>query len=499
MTHDEYAPLDATQLADLVRRGEATAGELLECALERLESVNPSINAVVRRMDEDARRVAGRPPRGPLSGVPFLVKDLLTTVSGHPTSMGSRLLRDVPADHDSELARRYEAAGLVIVGKTNTPEWGLLPCTEPELWGPTRNPWDLERTPGGSSGGSAAAVAAGIVPMAGGGDGGGSIRIPASCCGLFGLKPTRGRTPTGPDHGQLWRGAAIEHVLTRSVRDSAAVLDAVHGPDAGAPYEIAPPAGPFLRDATADPGVLRVAVTTEPWLGSTVHADCVRAVEDAVSLLEALGHEVHERGPEVDAGAFSRAFLLMMAAELGADLEDVRRMLGRPAHRRDLESPTWALALLSRAFTAREYAGALRTLERTGRGIGRFFQDYDVLVTPTVASPPPRIGALRPSGAEAVLLRILGLFGSGRIVKAAGLLGRAARDAFEFTPWTPVFNVTGQPAMSVPLFWNADGLPIGVHFAGRFGAESTLFRLAGQLERARPWIHRRPPEWVEPT
>ncbi len=498
MTHDEYGSHDAVALAELVRRGDVTATDLLECALAHLERVNPGLNAVVHLMEEDARRVALRPPAGPLSGVPFLLKDLLATVEGHPTSMGSRLLRDVAADHDSELVRRYATAGLVTLGKTNTPEWGLLPSTEPEVWGPTRNPWDPERTPGGSSGGSATAVAAGIVPLAGGGDGGGSIRIPASCCGLFGLKPTRGRTPTGPDHGQLWRGAVVEHVLTRSVRDSAATLDAIHGPDPGAPYEIAPPSGPFLTDAATDPVPLRIGVTTEPWLGSSVHPDCVRAVEDAVSLLEGLGHEIHERQPDVDAPAFSRAFLLMVASELGADLEDVRGLLGRSVRSHDLEAPTWALALLSRAFTARDYAGALRTLERAGRRVGRFFEDYDVLLTPTVSLPPPLIGEIPPSRAEARLLRILGSFGSGRIVRAAGLLDKAAGDAFEFTPWTPVFNVTGQPAMSVPLYWNAEGLPIGVHFAARFGDESTLFRLAGQLERARPWSHRHPPSWVEP-
>jgi amidase len=492
MTHDEYVSLDALGLAELVRRREVSATELLELALAHHERTHPRINAVVRLMEDYARRAAAHPEAGPFSGVPFLLKDLLGLVAGYPTSMGSRLLRDVAEDHDSELVRRYRAAGLVILGKTNTPEWGLVPFTEPEVWGPTRNPWDLERTPGGSSGGSGAAVAARVVPIASGGDGGGSIRIPASCCGLFGMKPTRGRTPTGPDHGQLWRGAVVEHVLTRSVRDSAAALDAIHGPDPGAPYEIAPPSGPYLADAAVDPGHLRIAFTTHPFLGSSVHDECVRAVHEAATLLEALGHEVEEAAPDVDGSAFSRAFLMMVAAELGADLEEVEARIGRRARPTELEAPTRALGLLANAFSAREYASALRMLERAGRRIGPFFLDYDVLVTPTLAAPPPPIGSMDRTPTEKMLLRALGAAGSGRLVRLAGLLNRAAADAFELTPWTPVFNVTGQPAMSVPLARTEGGLPIGVHFVGRFGDESTLFRLAGQLERARPWADRRP-------
>ncbi len=492
MTEEDYESLDALGLAELVRAREVEATELVELALALVERIDPAINAVVRLMAEDARRAATRPCAGPFAGVPFLVKDLLDTVAGHPTSMGSRLFRDVVADHDNELVRRYVAAGLVILGKTNTPEWGLVPVTEPELWGPTRNPWDPERTPGGSSGGSAAAVAARIVPMAGGADGGGSIRIPASCCGLFGLKPTRGRTPTGPDHGQLWRGLVVGHVLTRSVRDSAAALDALQGADAGAPYEIAPPEGSYLDDAGTDPRPLRIAFTTRPLLGSSVHPECVRAVAEAADLLEDLGHHVEEAAPDVDAEPFTRAFLLMMAAELDADLEEAEAHLGRPVRRTDLEPPTWALGLLGRAFDAGQYASALRTLELTARHMGPFFRDHDLLLTPTLAAPPPRVGSRSPSPAQKRLLRVLGAFGSGRIVRAAGLLERASAGAFEFTPWTPLFNVTGQPAMSVPLHWSADGLPIGVHFAARFGDESTLFRLAGQLERARPWAGRRP-------
>ena len=490
MTQDEYLAHDALALAERVRTREVTPSELLDAALERLALVNPRLNAVVHLMEEDARAAAAAPANGPFAGVPFLAKDLLSQYAGHPTTAGSRLLTDLVADHDSELVRRVKAAGLVVFGKTNLPEWGLVPVTEPELFGPCHNPWDLDRTPGGSSGGSAAAVAAGIVPMAGGGDGGGSIRIPASCCGLFGLKPTRGRTPTGPDHGLLWRGAVVEHVLTRSVRDSAAMLDATHGPDAGAPFEIPPPSGPWLREVEREPGTLRIAWTARPLLPAEVAPDCVTAVEDAANLLAELGHDVEEAAPELDGPEFARAFLTMVAAELGADLDEFERLSGRRARRGDVEPPTWALALLSSGFSAREYAVALRALDRAGRRLGPFFERYDLLLTPTLASPPPAIGELGPSPADRRILALLGLFGSGRVVKAAGLLEQAAHDAFAFIPWTPVFNVTGQPAMSLPLWWNAEGLPVGAHLAGRFGAEDVLFRVAGQLERARPWRER---------
>ena len=495
MTHDEYLQHDALGLAALVREGRVTAEELLEIALERVRRVNPRLNAVVRLMEEDARRAAAAPRPGPFSGVPFLAKDLLSTYEGHPTSAGSRLLADLPAEHDSELAARTRAAGLVVFGKTNLPEWGLIPTTESELFGPCRNPWNEERTPGGSSGGSAAAVAAGMVPMASGGDGGGSIRIPASCCGLFGLKPTRGRIPTGPDHGLLWRGAVVEHVLTRSVRDSAAMLDATHGPDTGAPFEIPPPHGSYLDEVDREPGRLRVAYTTRPHLHAEVHPDCVRAVEDAAKLLEDLGHHVEEAAPDVDATGFTMAFLTMVAAELGADFHDFLTLTGRKPRAGELEPATWAVGLLADAFSAREYATALRTLERIGRTLGSFFQGYDVLLTPTLATPPPPLGTLGPSAGERRLLRVLGAFGSGRVVRAAGLLDEMAKDAFSFIPWTPVYNVTGHPAMSVPLWWNEEGLPVGAHVVGRFGAEDVLLRLAGQLERARPWA-RRLPDWV---
>lgn len=499
MTQDEYIRHDATALAALLRAGEVTALELIEVAVRRLEAVNPAINAVVRRMDDEARVLADSiNPAAVFAGVPFLAKDLQSGYAGHPTSAGSRVAADLVVEEDTELVRRLRATGVSILGKTNTPEFGLLPYTEPVFWGPCRNPWSLDRTPGGSSGGSAAAVAAGIVPMAGGGDGAGSIRIPASCCGLFGLKPSRGRVPSGPRDAEPWRGSVTEHVLTRSVRDSAAMLDATHGPESGAPYRIAPPERPFTREVGADPGCLRIAWTTVPWMGSSdPHPDCAHAVADAVTLLEQLGHSVTEATPRFDGKAFARAFMYMVAGEVGAEFGDLTHDLGRPPRRSEMEPLTWALGLVSKAVSARELASALRFLERCGKAVGRFFTDYDILVTPTVATPPPRIGALPPSRFEHLQLGLLSALGSGNLIKAARALDRIAEGAFEFLPWTPVFNANGQPAMSVPLHWNAAGLPVGVHFAARAGAEATLFRLAGQLERARPWFDRVPEDLAQ--
>lgn len=494
MTHDEYTRHDATALAELVRAGEVTPVELIEVAVERIEEVNPAINAVVYRMDKDARAKAGGVDlSATFTGVPFLAKDLQSGYAGHPTSGGSRVAADLVVDDDTELARRVRTTGVSILGKTNTPEFGLLPYTEPRLWGPCHNPWSLDRTPGGSSGGSAAAVAAGIVPMAGGGDGAGSIRIPASCCGLFGLKPTRGRIPPGPRDAEPWRGSVTEHVLTRSVRDSAAMLDATHGPESGAPYRIAPPVRPFVREVGTAPGRLRVAWTTEPLMGSAApHPDSVEAVTNAVDLLAQLGHNIAKATPRIDGRAFARAFMYMVAGEVGAELDDLAIALGRPPRRRELEPLTWALGLVAKAVSARELASSLRVLERNGKEVGRFFTDCDILVTPTVAQPPPRIGALPPSRFEHLQLRLVSALGSGRFIKAAGLLDQIAARAFDFLPWTAVFNIGGQPAMSVPLHWNADGLPVGVHFVARTGDEATLLRLAGQLERERPWFGRIP-------
>lgn len=493
LSDEEYLRHDGTGLAELVRRGEVTPLELVETALARIERLNPKVNAVIHRMDDAARTAARTAPGGPFGGVPFLLKDLLGGVAGEPLQCGSAFLKGFRSPHDSELVRRYRRAGFILLGKTNTPEFGLMPVTEPAAFGPTNNPWDLGRTSGGSSGGSAAAVASGMVPVAGGGDGGGSIRIPASCCGLFGLKPTRGRLPMGPDFGELWHGAVVEHVLCRSVRDSARVLDATAGPDLGAPYFAPAPERPYADELTREPGRLRIAFTAKPWLGGSVHPDCSAALLDAARLLEALGHSVEEASPQLDGPAFAHAFLTMICAELGGDIEEAEAAVGRKSGPADFEPATWALGLLGRTLPAADFSRAVRFLQRTTRQIAPFFERYDVLVTPTVSQPPVKTGALQPTPRERVLLKALGGLRSGRLLRWAGVLEQTAAKVFDLMPWTPVSNATGQPAMSVPLYWNREALPIGIHCIGRYGDEATLYRLASQLEQERPWFDRLPP------
>ncbi|MGD9031982.1 MAG: amidase [Desulfobacteraceae bacterium] len=470
---DEWAHLDATAQADLVRRKEVQSIELVESAIERIERLNPTLNAVVTPIYDEARAAAkGSISRGPFAGVPFLLKDLLAAYKGVPMSLGSELMRNFVPDHDTELVKRLKGAGLIILGKTNTPEFGILPTTEPRLFGPSRNPWNTERTTGGSSGGSAAAVAAGLVPMAHANDGGGSIRIPASCCGLFGLKPTRARNPLGPDFTELMGGLVAEHAVTRSVRDSAALLDATSGPDAGDPYWAPPPVRPFLEEVGADPGKLQIAFTTKSATGVTIHQDCVKAVEDAAALCRDLGHEVVEAAPEIDGGLLIQAFFAVWSAGVASTLDGIALMTGQPVNADKVEPLTWALAEMGRKANASDYLLALQVLQGLGRVMASFLVDFDLWLTPTLAEPPVPLGTF-DSPPENPLQ---GFFRTG-----------------EFVPFTPLCNCTGQPAMSVPLFWNAEGLPVGTHFVGRFGDEATLFRLAAQLEEARPWTDRQPP------
>jgi amidase len=490
---EDYLRCDATGLAALVRRREVSPAELVETAIGRIERLNPLVNAVIHRMDDAARRGAAAAGAGPFAGVPLLLKDLVSPIAGEPFQCGSRFLRGFVPPHDSELVRRYRAAGFLLLGKTNTPEFGLTPFTEPALCGPTRNPWDLTRTTGGSSGGSGAAVACGMVPVATGGDGGGSIRIPASCCGLFGMKPTRGRVPTGPDFGEIWHGAVVEHVLTRTVRDSAAILDATHGPDPGAPYVAPPPERPFLEEVSRPAGTLRIAFSTAAWLGGTVDPECRAGVEETARLLESLGHEVEEASPVLDGPGFCRAFLTMVCAELRGDIDDAEVALGRRATMRDFEPATWGLSRLGAAIPASEFARAVRLLQRVGRQTAPYFDRYDAVLTPTTSTPSFRIGALQPTPAEAFSLGLLGRLGSGQLFRLAHVLEQSAAKVFQWIPWTPVLNATGQPAMSLPLCWSREGLPIGMHFIGRYGEEATLYRLAAQLEAARPWFGRLAP------
>jgi len=492
MAFAEYTKYDGLGLAELVRRKKVSPAELVEEAISRIETHNPKINAVVLKMYERAREKAKATlPDGPFMGVPFMIKDLHATLEGVPTSHGNKLWKNVPASITTELAKRWEASGVIVVGKTNAPEFGLTPYTESDTLGAARNPWDTSRTPGGSSGGSGAAVAARMVPLASGSDGGGSIRIPSAACGIFGLKPTRGRTPTGPIIGESWNGFDIEHVITRSVRDSAAMLDATKGQDVGAPY-IIPDVGPFLREVEKKPGKLKIAYSTKPMLGKNVHPDCVKGVEETTALLRGLGHEVIEDAPVIDGEEYSLQFLTIVAGQIRADIEEAAAMAGKKVSMDDFDITSFGTGLFGTILKASDYVRALRYLQSKSRDIGRFFEKHDVLLTPVLNQPAVKIGSLKPSASEQTQLKVIARTGATWVLDAMNVIKPIAAQTFEFVPWTPVFNVTGQPAMSVPLHWNAEGLPIGMHFVGKWGDEATLFRLAGQLEKEKPWFDRAP-------
>jgi amidase len=489
----EYDQYDGLGLAELIKKGEVSQAEVCEAAIERIEAVNPQINAVIAKVYNVAREQAKGPvPEGSFAGVPFLLKDLLVSCAGLPFTSGCKALKHYVPDYDSEMVIRFKKSGVNILGKTNTPEFGLLGITEPELHGPTRNPWNRNRTPGGSSGGSAAAVAAGMVPLAGGGDGGGSIRIPSSCCGLFGLKPSRGRTPTGPDHGELWQGAAVEHVITRSVRDSAAMLDAVCGADIGAPYIIQQPERPYLQEIEQAPGRLRVAFTTRSPLDTPVHPEYVKATLETARLLQKLGHDVEEMEPEIDGKELAKSYLSMYFGEVAAEIDRLKTILGRDVKQGDVETLTWTLGLLGRSTTAFAFVKAIKLWGSTARTMGRFHEIYDIYLTPTVAQPPVRIGELKPKLLEEIALKTVNALGMGKLLKRSGIIDKIAIANLSKVPFLQLANFTGQPAMSVPLHWTSDGLPCGMHFMAQTGNEALLFRLARQLEEERPWFDERP-------
>ncbi len=469
----ELAHMDATAQAALVRKKEIKPIELVEAAIARVEKINPQINAVVTAMYDQGRKAAAGPiPEGPFAGVPFLIKDLLAGYKGVRMSFGTKNLLNYVPDHDSELIARYKKAGLIAIGKTNVPELGILPTTEPRVFGPCRNPWNLNRIAGGSSGGSAAAVAAGMVPVAHGSDGGGSIRIPASCCGIFGLKPTRGRNSLAPDFGDLMGGLVAEHVLTRSVRDSAAILDATAGYVPGDPYCAPAPERPFLKEVGKNPGKLRIAYLTRTPQGDAYSNDCLEALLDSVKLCAELGHEMIEFKPDFDVAGLSRAFMTIWAAGCASTVTGISFVSGREPARDQYENVTWGLYEMGRQFTAGDYLFAVQSIQRICRSIEAYFQKYDLVMTPVLGEPPVEIGTFDSPDDD---------------------LLKGLRRTSEFVPFTPIANAMGNPAMSVPLCWNGQGLPIGIHFIGRYGDEATLFRLAAQLEKARPWKKRRPP------
>ncbi|PKL40485.1 MAG: amidase [Spirochaetae bacterium HGW-Spirochaetae-1] len=493
-TLKEYASYDGLGLAELVKKKKVSPRELCETAIQAIEKINPLLNAVICPMfDEGRRTVEGNLQPGPFRGVPFLVKDLVSPYAGVPMQNGSKAYKNFIPDYDSELMGRFKKAGLIVLGKTSTPEFGLMGVTEPELFGPTRNPWNRDHTPGGSSGGSAAAVAAGMVPLASGGDGGGSIRIPASCCGLFGMKPTRGRNPSGPAGGEGWQGAVVEHVITRSVRDSAAVLDWTNGSDRGSRCVTPRPEQPYMKEIKTKPGKLKIAFSVDSPIGRSVHPQCVEAVRKAAKLLESLGHIVEETKPDIDGIALARSYFTMYYGEVAADIEKSREALKRNPRKNDFEATTWLLGLLGQKFSARDFVLSLRQWDLAARAMGRFHEKWDLYLTPTMAYPPVRVGELQPKAFDRAAMQVINALKLGGLLKATGMAEEIAMQNLEKTPFTQIANFTGQPAMSVPLHWTPEGLPVGVQFIAPFGGEAVLFRLAAQLEKAVPWFKKRPP------
>lgn len=477
---DDTRWLDATDQAALVRSGQVSPAELLEAAIERIERLDPAINAVVIRWFDHARDVAaGELPDGVFRGVPFLLKDLWANYAGQVITNGNKALKaaGLPAPGDTTLVSRFRAAGLVTAGRTNSPEFGSLPTTEPEAWGATHNPWNLGHSPGGSSGGAAAAVAAGMVPIAHASDGGGSIRIPASCCGLVGLKPSQGRISLGP-----WRDESnlgVELCVSRSLRDTAALLDAVHGPGVGDTVIAPPPSRPYLAELGVDPGRLRVGVLDHHPFGGAVHPECAAAARDTASLLESLGHHVEDDHPEALSNPeFGRRFGALWSTNMGVGLARIAEQLGRELSVDDVELVNWAQADFARHFSATDYAQALAANVSFRRAVQQWWAGtperpgFDLLVTPTLGEPPAPLGTFAndPAAPMAPMAR-----------------------AGQYVPFTPAFNSSGQPAISLPLHWTPDGLPVGVQLVAAYGREDVLFRVAAQLEQARPWADRRPP------
>jgi amidase len=471
MRFDEYRKHDATALAGLIAKREVSAEDVLEIAIARAEEVNPAINAIVHKQYDKVRKaVAAGPTQGPLAGVPYLIKDLAFLEAGEPAKLGSSLFKDFVADHDSAYVTRCKQAGLAIFGRTSTPEFGLNPNTEPRLNGACRNPWNLEHSAGGSSGGAAAAVSAGIIPMAHATDGGGSIRIPAAQCGLFGLKPSRGRMSFAPDAGEGWGGLSAGHVVSRSVRDSALMLDCTAGLEPGDPYAAPTPERSFAEALARPPGKLRIALMLTDHRGAKLHPECETAVRGAARLCASLGHSVEEVDPKLDLMALRPMNARIAAANTARSCALRWKALGREPDAKDVEAATWAVYQRGLKVSGVEYVEAIAAAHAAGRKMGSFLTSYDVILSTVLAGPPPKLGYFDQNGDPAIF----------------------AERVNTYLSVTPLHNATGTPAMSVPLHWTADGLPVGVHFAGRYGEEATLLQLAAQLEQAQPWFDRVP-------
>jgi len=471
MRFDEYRRHDATALAGLIAKREVSAKDVLEAAIARAEQVNPAINAIVHKQYEQARTaVAAGLPGGPLQGVPYLIKDLGFLEKGEPATFGSSLFKDFVADHDSAYVQRCKKAGLVFMGRSSSPEFGLSPNTEPRLYGSCRNPWNLEHSAGGSSGGAAAAVIACVLPMAHATDGGGSIRIPAAQCGLFGLKPSRGRISMAPDAGEGWGGLSVGHVVSRSVRDSALMLDCTAGSEPGDPYAAPTPEYSFVEAIGRPPKKLKIAMMLKDHRGAKLHPECAKAVAGAAKLCADLGHVVEEADAPLDLVALRSMNTAIAAANTARALGLRWKALGREPNPKDVEAVTWAVYNRGLKVSAVEYVEAIAAVHAAGRKLAAFLGNWDVLLTTTLPAPPPKLGYFDHNGdVETFTTRVT-----------------------EYLSITPLHNACGTPAMSVPLHWTPDGLPVGVHFAGRYGEEATLLRLAAQLETAQPWFDRLP-------
>lgn len=488
---DEYQTFDATGLAELLHRREISREEVLEAAITAIEKYNPLLNAVVRtrfeRAQQESQRLATDTTFG---GIPTLSKDLLMGIAGEPLTFGSASLAHWRPKEDALLIQRTRAAGMVIVGQTATPELGLMGITEPKAYQHPQNPWLAGYSPGGSSGGAATAVASGMVPMALAGDGGGSIRIPASYCGLFGFKPSRGRVPLAPAHGEVWQGAVIEHALTRSVRDSAGLLEQINGMAASGPYPVPRETG-YLAALSVPPPPLRIAVSLgEPLsrgLGTTLASEVKLAVEKTATALAAMGHEVEWCDPPVDGEALADSYLTLYLGHLAADLTWVSQQTGVPVSKLDIEPSTRAIGRLGAKLSALDYELAKRHWHVAAEQMSRFHQRYDVLVMPVAADTAPRIGELYPPVARERVMNLLAIPGASSLALKAGLLKRLAVDALSRTPFTQLANLTGQPAMSVPMHIAANGLPVGVQVVGRLGEDKQLLQLAAALEQHDDW------------
>jgi len=482
MTFDEYRKYDATALAALIKKKEVTPLELLELAIKRTEEVNPQYNAVVTKFYDMARaQIKSVDLNAPFAGVPYLLKDLGPQLKGTRYTCGSGILANNISAANSSVTDKMIKAGLVIFGKTNVPEFGITPFTESELLGPARNPYNTEHTTGGSSGGSAAAVAAGIVPMASANDGGGSIRIPASCCGLFGLKPSRGRISLGPENGELWGGAVCEGVVTKSVRDSALYYDQILGNSVGDPYIINKPERPYAEEVNTAPRKLKIGYSVEHPFDVAQDPENIKAIEKTVELLRSLGHEPIEVKLPFKKELMTNILYAMVYGELSAMLDYIGEGRASKPKRHEVEANTWLLYKLGHSFSANSFALAKLKWNETCRALEAFHQQYDLLLTPTLGMRPFKIGTLQNNAFEKIALKTMNALGISSVVKYTGLIEKTAGRIFSWIPYAPLANITGQPSMTMPLHMSADGLPVGVMFTGRLNDEATLFRLAGQI------------------